>query len=310
MTKRRVIVLTDISTLYSTQGEPDDTQSLIRFLLYTNELDVEGLIATYTSHGHAVHPEYIHAVLDAYGQVEENLRRHDPAYPAQEALHAVVRAGNPVCGLDQLGPGHDTEGSEWIISVVDRADDRPVWVLLWGGPLDLAQAVWKVCHTRSAEEAARFKARLRVYAIADQYDGSGPWLRQNHPDIFYITSVATFRGMYRGGETQLLTPSWVRGNICEGHGALGGIYPVYEGGDPWGRVSGIKEGDTPSFLYLVDPGHGDPEDPEAGNWGGRFIRKGRQFFDLPDPQQARDSVAIWRSEFQNDFQRRMDWCME
>ena len=37
--KPRVLVLTDIS------NEPDDEESLVRFLVYSNEFDVEGLIA-------------------------------------------------------------------------------------------------------------------------------------------------------------------------------------------------------------------------------------------------------------------------
>ena len=42
--KQRVIVLTDI------EADPDDTQSLIRFLLYSNQWDIEGLIATTSIH--------------------------------------------------------------------------------------------------------------------------------------------------------------------------------------------------------------------------------------------------------------------
>lgn len=38
--KLRVLVLTDI------ENEPDDAESLVRFLLYSNMFDVEGLVAT------------------------------------------------------------------------------------------------------------------------------------------------------------------------------------------------------------------------------------------------------------------------
>jgi len=36
----RVVVMTDIA------NEPDDQMSLVRFLVYANEFDVEGLVAT------------------------------------------------------------------------------------------------------------------------------------------------------------------------------------------------------------------------------------------------------------------------
>lgn len=44
-TRPRVIVITDISSMQPGILEPDDTQSMIRFLLYANEVDIEGLIA-------------------------------------------------------------------------------------------------------------------------------------------------------------------------------------------------------------------------------------------------------------------------
>ena len=40
LAKPRVIVLTDIT------NEPDDEQSVVLFLCYTNEFNVEGLVAT------------------------------------------------------------------------------------------------------------------------------------------------------------------------------------------------------------------------------------------------------------------------
>ena len=42
----RLVVLTDISSLTAGVAEPDDGQSLIRLMLYANEFDIEGLIAT------------------------------------------------------------------------------------------------------------------------------------------------------------------------------------------------------------------------------------------------------------------------
>lgn len=122
-------------------GEPDDAQSLIRFLLYANEFDVEGLIATYTNHGQRIYPQYIRQVLNAYGQVWEKLRAHDSDYPTAEELLTKVKCGSEQIGLEHIGEGADTEGSEQIICAANRADDRPLWILIWGGPFDLAQAI-------------------------------------------------------------------------------------------------------------------------------------------------------------------------
>ncbi|MDF2938990.1 MAG: hypothetical protein K0Q90_4363, partial [Paenibacillaceae bacterium] len=308
----RVIVLTDISSVVGGYGEPDDTQSLIRLLLYANEMELEGLVATYSSHGHRIYPEYIEMILHVYGQVFGNLQKHDHRYPTQEKLQGLVKRGNPQDGPAHVGEGMDTEGSEWIIACADKEEDHPLWILVWGGTTDLAQALWKVKHTRGAEGYKQFKARLRVYAIGDQY-AMGSRVRDENPDLFYIVSKDSFRGLYKDGDTKLVDSVWVDRHIRSGHGILGAAYPLYEGGDPWGRVSGIKEGDTTSLLYLINNGLGDPEHPEWGSWGGRFQPLvGKTFADAEDTvdgtASAGASVYRWREAFQNDFQARMDWC--
>jgi hypothetical protein len=165
----RMIVLTDISSLTSRVAEPDDGQSMIRLMLYTNELDVEGLIATSNmGHGQAVRADLIRRVVDAYDEVRPNLLRHDPGFPAAGVLRSCIMAGQPIAGPTvpvpaRVGEGKDTEASAWIIRVVDRPDPRPVWVAIWGGSADLAQALWRVRQARSPEELARFVSRAPNY---------------------------------------------------------------------------------------------------------------------------------------------------
>ena len=58
--KNRTIILTDI------ENEPDDKQSLVRLLLYYNEIDLEGIIATTSCWmPDAVHPQSITQVIQA-----------------------------------------------------------------------------------------------------------------------------------------------------------------------------------------------------------------------------------------------------
>lgn len=59
--KPRMIVISDIG------NEPDDQMSLVRLLLYSNELDIEGLIAsTSTWQKTAIHPETMRKLIEAY----------------------------------------------------------------------------------------------------------------------------------------------------------------------------------------------------------------------------------------------------
>lgn len=313
--KIRLVVLTDISSLESGVREPDDTQSLVRLLLYSNEFDIEGLIATYSVHlEQGADTGYIEAIVKEYGKVYHNLTRHDPRYPSESHLLSCIRKGNPKCGMEQIGEGKDTDASELIISVVDREEPRPVWFIIWGGPLDLAQALWRVAKDRSPEELARFKSKMRVYAIGDQYDASGQWIRDNHPDLFYIRARLVNRGIYKGGDTSLTSNEWLIEHVCNNHGPLGAAYPIYDGGDPWGSVKGIKEGDTTSFLYLIPNGLGNPMQPAWGSWGGRFVQIGNHYFDAKDTFDGVThewaSTYRWRADFQADFQARMDWCVK
>lgn len=321
----RLVVLTDISSLRAGEAEPDDGQSLIRLMLYANEFEIEGLVASSNlGHGQRVRPELIGQVVDAYGRARPNLLPHDPRYPSADGLRVGIKAGQPIAGLDvaverSVGVGGNTEASEWIIAVADRPDPRPVWVVIWGGSADLAQALWKVRDSRSDEDLARFLAKLRVHSIGDQ-DSTGPWIREQFPSLSIITQRRAYRGMYRGGETGLSSSAWVREHI-HGHGPLGDLYPDYDGGDIWsaslGAVRGIKEGDSPSFLSLVPNGFFDPDRPRLGSWGGRFEGEGRQLTDVPDtdldtggdPDPRMSSVYRWRPDFQADFQARLDWCI-
>ncbi|MEO7046724.1 MAG: nucleoside hydrolase-like domain-containing protein, partial [Ferruginibacter sp.] len=77
--KNRVIMLTDI------ENEPDDTESMIRLLLYSNQLDIKGLIATTSVHlKTTVHPESINRLVKVYGKVQPNLIKHEEGYPSAE----------------------------------------------------------------------------------------------------------------------------------------------------------------------------------------------------------------------------------
>ena len=318
--KPRLIVLTDIG------GDPDDRQSMIRLLSYANEFEIEGLIASASGtpgelDEAVVQPHLIREVVDAYEAVRDNLALHAAGYPTAEELRRRIKGGNPHRGLQNIGAGHDTEGSRWIISVVDRDDPRPVNIAIWGGQSDLAQALWRVRADRDDEGLLRFIQRLRVYDIADQ-DGIAAWIVEAFPGLFYVLNraasgadsrEAAFRGMYLGGDESLTSREWIDTHVRTGHGPLGALYPV----DTWTAPNPhrtLKEGDTPSWFHFLPVGLGDPEHPEWGGWGGRFERvSGSLYRDARDSvagtTDARATVWRWRPAFQADFQARMDWAV-
>lgn len=332
--KLRVVVLSDI------ENEPDDAESLVRFLTYSNRWDVEGIIATTSVHQKdRIADQRMREIVTAYGKVRDNLALHEPGYPSEAALQQLIRRGYPSFGLQAVGKDKDSEGSEWLISVLDKKDDRPVWVLVWGGPNCLAQALWKIKATRPPDEVEAIVKKLRVYAISDQ-DDSGHWLRKTFPGLFYIVTpgihtrnayhFATWTGIsgdarhrFGGADTTLISNRWLLEHVRTGHGPLGAEYPAW---------LYIMEGDTPSFLYLIDNGLGDPEHPDYGSWGGRYELKLPPYHkSMPEPEprpiwtNAADEVKgidgqyyrtdqatiwRWRTAYQHDFAARMDWCVK
>ncbi len=302
--KSRIVVMTDIG------GDPDDRQSMVRFLLYACDFDVEGLCTGF-GHGHyeVTHPEMIRAAVDAYGKVLPNLRKHRADYPSHQELASLIKDGHNG-DPHKVGPGMDSEASDWIIQVLDRDDPRPVWFSIWGGPRELAQAIWKVSQTRSPKQLAQFKRKIRVHSIADQ-DRTAGWVKKNHPDVFWIYSNRLFRGIWKEGDQEIVSPEWLAKHVLKGHGPLGPLYPSKASGK-----DGVKEGDTPSFFYVLPDGLSDPEHPEWGNWGGRFRPSGyaREFIPADDIMNgALDplySIHRWRTAYQNAFEARMDWCVK
>lgn len=261
--KARVIILTDV------ENEPDDTQSLVRLLLYSNEIDIKGIIATTSVHMKGeVHPESVLNVISAYEKVQANLLKHEPGFPVADALRNIVRQGLPEYGMSGVGKEKDSPGSEWIIKNLEENDFRPLWICVWGGPNTLAQTLFKIRQTRTAADAGKLISKLRVYTISDQ-DDSGIWMRKNFPDLFYIVSPGGYgsstwtaiNSAIEGINNETISNRWLAENIQQGHGPLGSLYP---------DVAYGMEGDTPTFLYLIPNGMNAPEHPDWGCWGGRY----------------------------------------
>ena len=319
--KPRLVVLTDIG------GDPDDQQSMIRLMHHADEFDIEALVATAAGvpsekKEDALYPGLIREIVEAYGKVRPNLVRHRPDFPEAKLLLDRVKSGNAVRGVKSVGAGHDTEASRWLISVVDRDDQRPVNVTIWGGSTELAQALWRVRNDRAPEQLKAFIRKLRVYAISHQ-DDTGPWINETFPDLFYVLAKAApgrdmregaYRGMYLGGDESLTSREWVDRHLRHGRGPLGALFPTRTWTAPNPHAT-LKEGDTPSWFYFLPVGLGNPAKPGWGSWGGRFRReRGGLYRDATDKvgtvTDARSTVWRWRPAFQAEFAARAQWCVK
>ncbi|GAB1192646.1 hypothetical protein APSETT444_001839 [Aspergillus pseudonomiae] len=318
--KPRVLVLSDID------NEPDDAQSLVRLMVYSNELRLEGLVATTSIWlNDTTRPDLMHDIVDAFEISVPYLRHHASGWPDASEMHSLIASGLPVYGMDGVGEGKDSSGSTLLINAVDKSEE-PLWVLIWGGASVLAQALWHVNATRSPADLDRFVAKLRVYSISDQ-DNTGTWMRRNWPSLFYIASVHHFNRYAVAGwggisgddyyhfpnnaNKEVISSAWVQQNI-QAVGPLGTKYP---------DADFILEGDTPSLLHILPNGLTDPEHPEWGSWGGRYgpVTFGEgHFADSVDTivddsgrtmMGSHVTVWRWREAFQQDFAARMKWTI-
>lgn len=246
----RVIVSTDIGGT-----DPDDFQSMVHFLVYADMFDIEGLISSPYGPGRR---EHILEVIDRYEADYPNLKTYSDRYPTPGALRRLSKQGAITSG--RAFTGKSTEGSNWIVSAARRDDPRPLWILVWGGIDDLAQAL---------HDAPDIRPKLRVYFIGgpnkmwsvDAYD----YIEQHHPGLWIIESNATYRGWFTGGNQ---SGEWGNSAFVEshirGHGALGDYFATHLKGT-------IKMGDTPSVVYLLHDA-ATFNDPTKASWGGTFAR--------------------------------------
>lgn len=333
--KPRVVIISDIG------NEPDDQMSFVRLLMYSNEFDIEAMIATTSTwQREKTHPETMRELIDTYGEVRPNLLLHAKGWPEAAELRGEVYTGQSAYGLAATGVGNSSDGSKAIIRAMEREDQRPLWICIWGGAGALAQALIDLKAAHRPDEIAKLIGRVRVYSISDQ-DDAGPWIRKEFPDLFYIVSpssptsgeyaAATWTGIsgdkyYRNGEgadAMTVTNEWLEENI-RSKGPLGKKYP---------KFMFIMEGDTPSFLGLIDNGLNAYRRPDWGGWGGRYIYRqpygetheiwtqgGDEFKrvdsrdtvqGIDDKEHTSDQATIWRwrEAFQNDFAARMTWTV-
>lgn len=308
--KRRVLIETDIG------GDRDDQASLVRFLLYSNEWDVEGIVAdrdakAYGKDGQADALgipardglELTRAYLKAYAEVYPNLVKHDRNYPAPETLFQRT-----VAGFDNTD-----DAVRLIIAALDKPDPRPLWYANWnsnsGTTSNLLRALDRVRRERTAAEYRAFAGKLRICTL----DGpGGP--RQKHNDVIPLHIETGYPQLREGRWYHRLRPLTERAggfdvdrDVRRNHGPLGALYTTPKEGDSW------------TFLYLIPNGLSDPEQPTWGSWAGRYGPRGKPygatFFwaNQEDTWQGKtnrdNTVARFAEHLQNDFRARLDWCV-
>lgn len=226
-------------TVVTTDMEQDDYASLIRYLLYTNDLDTEGIIYTsgrfhwagdgkgtlfylpgreYTTPQTSWRWTGTRTIQDlalkAYAKVYPNLRAHDRDYPTPAELSSKVAVGN----IDfENSMDRDTPGSDLIKRLLLDDDPRPLYLQAWGGTNTIARA---------------------LKSIADQYQGSPRWSQIR--DKVTRKAVILASGFQDLTYEQYIAPQWPNirvENLQAGYATWG--YNCNRNGQ--GNVRGLPE---------------------------------------------------------------------
>lgn len=337
----RVIVTTD--------GEADDRASMMRFLLSSNEFDVEAIVNS-SSQFHwlggkgwnAFHPvEWVKEYIGYYEKVYPNLLKHDPGFPSPNHLLSKWRIGN----IDAIGEYEkNTDGARFISEILlDDSDPRPIWVQAWGGCNTIAAAL-RIIQEEHPDEMEKVAGRIRLYLIWEQDETYQKYIRPNweHFNIPTIISdqfdcMAYIWHKVLPAEIQsYFQKDWFSKNILVGKGPLCEAYPNNNG-----AFNG--EGDTPAFLHSIDNGLRNMENPGYGGWGGRYVNVRNNVWMDPVPldefehttgqwcfknswskqlENAATPELIaartnyfrplwqWMPAIQNDFAARASWCVK
>jgi hypothetical protein len=302
----RVIVTTD--------GEIDDRDSMIRFLLYANEFEVEGLIHSSSRFHWLGHDwsgvEWINSEIGLYERVYPNLRRHAGGYPTPQELRKKVYVGNinNVGEMDRATPGADR-----IVEVLLDDKPGPVYLQAWGGTNTIARAL-KTIQEEHASEMERVSRKAIVYIILDQDSTFRRYIEPTWPKLQVLASFRQFAALAYGWPGIIPQPHrafferpWLEGNITMDQGPLAGAYESAQDG------AFLSEGDSPSFMHQIDVGLRSLENPAYGGWGGRFAEekpgKTNVWTDTKDDGDLFKPIWRFASAFQRDWAARAQWCV-
>lgn len=362
-------------TLVTSDGEVDDMDSYIRLLLYSNELNIAGMVYSSSEFHYAgdgkgtaftsnmpfakhygtrttlrwLGTEWMQGFIDKYATVYSNLVKHDKNYPTPQHLKSIIRVGN----IDfESEMEYNTEGSDYIKKFLLDDNPAPLYIQVWGGTNTVARALKSIEdeYKNTTQWNTIYKkvcSKLTIYIILDQDETYKNYVSVNWSDINVIMNTNQF-WCFAYAWTRLapeiqsyLNGNWFAEHIKFNHGALAGSYFLWGDGqklvhdsdhvqgdtaqvrkDGRTQFDFISEGDSPSYLFLINSCLRNIENPSYGGWGGRFIQSKTNPHLWQDGANVTDSnyftkkadlqfpQSRWINAIQNDFAARADWCVK
>ncbi|MGN0273274.1 MAG: DUF1593 domain-containing protein [Chordicoccus sp.] len=327
-----------LRTIITQDAEVDDRNSLRHFLLYTNEVDLQGIVQTssvfhWKGKAGAEDPKtkfnpffgreeqvapydqpyrwtgtwWMQEEIDEYEAIYPCLKQQAEGYPEPSYLRSITKIGNVGYPGDMSG---STEGSELIRAQILDSDPRPLYIQVWGGTNTIAQALkdiecehkadpdWPALHRKISD-------KVILTACGEQDETYRDYIAEQWPDIRFVVTLQmdsyayswglqpdcasrdSLKGAYMKEHILLDTNplmkhycTWLDGQYYEGEEEMNQFgtnqntrdmmkflaeeYPLYE---PYDFIS---EGDSPTFLWMLNWGFRTEEDFSFGGLSGRY----------------------------------------
>lgn len=264
--KPRVVVTTD--------PELDDSNSLLRYLLYTTDFQTEGLI--YASSGvhwkgdgrteitkapqeaarrnmnpcpckswrWAENERFVHDAVEKYEQAYPNLKTHDPSFPSPADLRSKIRWGNVEFEGDIT---KDSEGSRLIRTLLLDDGPEPLYLLAWGGASTIARALKSIKDEFEGTPSwpsiqAKVMRKAIIQSFGDQDGTYAGYIQPNWPGVEFrqmATRIFGYgaRSVVLPQDRVYLGAEWTRSHITN-RGPMGAHYRV------WGDGKQMVKGDV------------------------------------------------------------------
>ncbi|MEN2415488.1 nucleoside hydrolase-like domain-containing protein [Flavobacterium mesophilum] len=246
--KPRILISSDIGGT-----DPDDNQSFTHLFMYSELFNIEGLVSS-PSFGDGNKEEILH-MINLYEKDLPKLKKHQKGLLSPDYLRSITKQGRHGAA-PYRGYTKSTEGSDWIIKCAKKESTQPLWVLVWGGLEDLAQAL---------HDAPEIQSKIRVVWIGGPNKkwsaNSYAYIVEHFPNLWFIENNSSYYGFFsNSNEPDSVKTTDYYDKYMKNAGNLGRDFKNYYDGN-------VKMGDTPTLLYMMD---GNPNDPTRESWGGSF----------------------------------------
>lgn len=282
-----------------------------------------------------------------YAVAWPHLCENGGAYPSPEKLVAHTYVGNVAFEGDVR---EETPGSRAIADAIMDNDMRTLWLLSWGGMNTIVRALISIAQkhqdTPAWDDVRRHvHAKVRVLGVTDGIGQDNSWIdhgRALFPELTLWRVPFVYGGYVdakfaQGNSIGLFSAPWPQEHLVAGNGPLMAEYRLYGDGrhyegEPdrfqfgehatldWG-LPGMEplsfspgdflaEGDSMTFIPLLDVGLRGADDPDFETLLGPMFRDGEQpSVDAGSPfERPTGNPNPFLHAFQEEFAARAQWC--